>query len=387
MTEKILANKDLFFDRPFAHRIKEGWEKFSKGEEKLRQMIGDKEEPAAITEYCRNLLSCALSEACFEVGHNGAQGEKFDLILSPEKNKFMLFFLEAFKKQAPENVLKNWNIILGRPACGNHILGFHGKKVSPEDVYVKIEKDGSSNECNVVGYSEKLLPVLKNDKNEALWFFDLLLDMTLGEIVNMQYIDTIDMTDKPFGDKDNAVPLIDLPMEMTKMYGNKEGWDTVESYLESYVGYQMKPDEDSENFVPRHDIYVGFSSFSPIVNCYYNGDKYFTEQAYNNGAVAGFIFYPLWSFEEDAENKKSDKMLDFRDELEEFINKKTENSALCFLGGATGVFFGYLDFIAWDLKAVLTAAEEFFASKDFIPYACFQAFNEDSESISLKRQD
>lgn len=383
MHEKVLADKTLFFDQPFTQRIKEGWDSFSQGEEKLREMIRNKAASNDITDYCCKLLSPAFSDVCFEVGFNG---EKYDLILTPEKNKFMLFFLDAFKKQAPENVLKNWNVILGRPACGNQILGFHGEKISPSDVYVKIEKDEDSGECNAVGYSKKLLHVLKRDRNEALWFFDLLLDMALGEIVNMRYIDTIDMTDKPFGKNDNAVPLMELPLEMEKSYGGHEGWDTAEGYLESCVGYQMKPDEESENFIPRHDIYVGFSSFSPIINCYYNKDKHFTEQAQNNGAVSGFIFYPLWDFKEDSENKKSDKVLDFRDELEAYINQKTDNSAFCFLGGATGVYFGYLDFIAWDLKAVLTAAEEFFADKDFIPYACFQTFDEDSDSISLKLQ-
>ncbi|MDE6580245.1 MAG: hypothetical protein K2K41_06895, partial [Ruminiclostridium sp.] len=376
MHEKVLADKTLFFDRPFTQRIKEGCDSFSQGEEKLREMIRNKAASDDITDHCCKLLSPAFSDVCFEVGFNG---EKYDLILTPEKNKFMLFFLDAFKKQAPESILKNWNVILGRPACGNQILGFHGEKISPADVYVKIEKDENSGECHAVGYSKKLLHVLKRDRNEALWFFDLLLDMALGEMVNMRYIDTIDMTDKPFEKKDNAVPLMDLSLEMKKSYGDREGWDTAEGYLESCVGYQMKPDEESENFIPRHDIYVGFSSFSPIIDCYYNKDKHFTEQARNNGAVSGFIFYPLWDFEEDGENKKSDKVLDFRDELEAYINQKTNNSAFCFLGGATGVFFGYLDFIAWDLKAVLTAAEEFFADKNFIPYACFQAFDEESD--------
>ena len=31
--------------------------------------------------------------------------------------------------------------------------------------------------------------------------------------------------------------------------------------------------------------------------------------------------------------------------------------AVTFLGGATGLYCGYLDFIAWDLPAVLTAAQ------------------------------
>jgi hypothetical protein len=38
-----------------------------------------------------------------------------------------------------------------------------------------------------------------------------------------------------------------------------------------------------------------------------------------------------------------------------------------FLGGATGLYCGYLDFIAWDLPAVLTAAQAFFEESG-LPY-------------------
>ena len=157
MHEKVLADKTLFFDRPFTQKINYGWYSFSHGEKKLREMISSKAASDDITEYCCELLSPAFSEVCFEVGFNG---EKYDLILTPEKNKLMLFFLDAFKKQAPEKVLKNWNIILGRPACGNQILGFHGEKISPADVLVKLEKDEKSGQCRAVGYSKKLLHVL-----------------------------------------------------------------------------------------------------------------------------------------------------------------------------------------------------------------------------------
>ena len=36
------------------------------------------------------------------------------------------------------------------------------------------------------------------------------------------------------------------------------------------------------------------------------------------------------------------------------------DDALTLIGGATGIYTGYVDFIAWDLHAVLNAAAEFF---------------------------
>ena len=58
--------------------------------------------------------------------------------------------------------------------------------------------------------------------------------------------------------------------------------------------------------------------------------------------------------------------MDFRDELEQYINEKTNGSACRIIGGATGIYCSYLDFIAWDLKAVLDTAKEFFEDKKLV---------------------
>ena len=53
----------------------------------------------------------------------------------------------------------------------------------------------------------------------------------------------------------------------------------------------------------------------------------------------------------------------------------------CF-DGATGIYCGYLDFIAWDLPAVLDAAQaEFEASP--VSWANFHVFRRDAQTISL----
>ena len=55
---------------------------------------------------------------------------------------------------------------------------------------------------------------------------------------------------------------------------------------------------------------------------------------------------------------------------------------MTFLGGATGLYCGYLDFIAWDLPSVLTAAQAFFKGSD-LPYAHFHAFRRDVGCVPL----
>lgn len=43
------------------------------------------------------------------------------------------------------------------------------------------------------------------------------------------------------------------------------------------------------------------------------------------------------------------------------------------VGGATGVHFGYVDFIAWDLKPVLLETRAFLEASD-VPAASFHVF-------------
>ena len=59
---------------------------------------------------------------------------------------------------------------------------------------------------------------------------------------------------------------------------------------------------------------------------------------------------------------------------------------LTLTGGATGLYCGYVDFIAWDIRTVLKMAKEFFEDSD-IPWANFHTFRREAGSVPLKQQD
>ncbi|MCM1299544.1 MAG: hypothetical protein NC203_06665 [Firmicutes bacterium] len=379
MAEKQQSNYFSIFDRPFSQRIKEGWDKFSEGEEKLRNMIDNKESAESIAEFCHELLRPAFSDVFFEVGFNG---KKYELILSPEKEKFYLYFYEAFKKQAPQKITENWDIILGIPHSVYCEMVFHGKTVSPEDVTVKIEEKESFQLC-VTGYCEKLVDILKENKDEALRFLSLLIDMTVSEIVSMRYIKTIDITDKPIIGDRKTFSLDILPVVMENIYGDDKEWDLTESYLQKYSSYFFLPNESSYNFIPREDVYVGFSCLPQVIRCCCIDDDFYTEKAIKEGAVIGYIYYTTGEFSEKANKKKLDVILDFQDEFMKYIDEKTSGTACCFIGCATGIYCSYLDFIAWDLKLVLDTAKEFFKSKKTVKRAAYKFYCLDTGEIVI----
>ncbi|MBS6291652.1 MAG: recombinase family protein [Oscillibacter sp.] len=56
---------------------------------------------------------------------------------------------------------------------------------------------------------------------------------------------------------------------------------------------------------------------------------------------------------------------------------------LTLIGGATGLFCGYVDFIAWDIRTALQMAKEFFECSD-IPWASFHTFRREAGTVNLK---
>ena len=88
-----------------------------------------------------------------------------------------------------------------------------------------------------------------------------------------------------------------------------------------------------------------------LINDYLTARSDMVDEYHKDGIAAGFLLYPLSGFTGEERVKA---ILDFRDNLRDAILRDAGEEAVTFLGGATGLYCGYLDFIAWDLPAVLT---------------------------------
>ena len=119
---------------------------------------------------------------------------------------------------------------------------------------------------------------------------------------------------------------------------------------------------------------------APLVNGYLDADNDFMDALHADGAAAGFFCYPLDTLREE---EGTEKIFDFRDRLEEALAAGDGPEILTLTGGATGLFCGYVDFIAWDIRAVLQKAKEFFEGTD-IPWANFHTFRREAGTVALK---
>ena len=362
----------------FRERTENWWETFAEMEAELRQMMDEDKDHtrgAEIVAQMEETLNLVFDEISFEMGFNG---EKHELILTPEGDKVKLFELVYFQKHAPKEVLEHWNILVGRQPLQNIGLRTEdGWDISGEDVQIWLEEQGE-NSFAISAYCEKLLPMLREEEGRAWWMLTTLTDQVLGEISHMRYIDSFDVLEEPKAEP--SFLLSQLPDKLREQ-GLELSTDP-EAYLESYLGYKMEPKQDPDADW-RLDVMAGSTCCVPLINGYLNADNDFMDDLHADGTVAGFFCYPLDTLREE---EGSQKIFDFRDKLEEVFTTDEGSEVLTLTGGATGLYCGYVDFIAWDIQEALNMAKEFFEGTD-IPWAIFHTFRREAGSVPLKQQD
>ncbi|RKJ46371.1 hypothetical protein D7X98_03120 [bacterium 1XD8-76] len=370
-------NRSLpLFELPFRERVREGWKNFLKDEAELRRLIDERAGGEEIGEQLEILLCPVFTEVYAEVGlHEG----KYDLILNLEGDWSRLFPLVYFKRRAPKEVLKNWNILVGRQArdekSGSFQLRIEEDLVSEEDFQVWTVWTGKEAEVSV--FCEKLLPLLPERESNAYWIVYTMLDYAMGELTEMKYISELKLLQAP--KEQNALPLSELlPHFMEQLSLTREELFDAERYCQMYTGYQMKPDEEAEDGL-RRDVYVGSCGFLPLLNEFWRGESRMMDTFHRDGIAAGYFCYPLYGFQGE---DRSAQILDFRDEMADKIEETAGADSFSFIGGASGICYGYLDFIAWDLKAVLDAAVSVFGESG-IDWAMFHSFRQDADGITL----
>ncbi len=364
------------FHRSFKQRVSECWHVFLKGEEELRKLIDENAESDDIMAHLEGILAIAFTEVYAEVGFNG---EKYDLILNLEGNWARLFELTYFKNQAPKEVFEHWNILVGRQSrneqSGEFGLRIAGNNVSTTDFEVWLEWEDGNAKVSV--YCEKLLPLLKERAGEAYWITYIMLDYAVGELAEMKYISDLEILCEPLGG--NAFSLGDLlSYFQEKLSLSKEELFDEERYCQLYSAYQMQPQEEADDGL-RRDVFAGSSCVVPLLNDFWNAESRMMDDFHKDGIVAGYFCYPLYGFEGD---DRGAKILDFRDEMVERIENLAGPEAFLFIGGASGIYYGYIDFIAWDLEAVLDAAQMIF-EKSGIDWVMYHGFRQDIDGVTI----
>ena len=320
---------------------------------------------------CGDILREALENQAFELGFNG---EKYELILTPEGSIEVLLEDCYFQRHVPAEVAEHWNILVGRQRMSGLALDAGEGPIRGEDVQVWIEA-GKGDRYGLKLYCEKLLSLLTEDEGRVWWLLTTLTDQLLGELVNMRYIRSFDVLKAP--DEGKSCLLSELPEELSRC-GAKLDITAEEVIAENYTFYSLDPSEDP-NADYRLDTISGASLCPTLVSEYLQGEDRMVNELQADGAVAGFFIYPLSGF--SGENR-SEEILALRDRAK--ARMETPEGAECcsFIGGATGIYSGYLDFIAWDLDATVRLMSAFFEAEG-LPWLAARVFRRDARPLGI----
>lgn len=374
------------FRENFRKRTAKAWKEFAAREEELRNLVDSApENPAGgeSAEYPRGqelvdrlnaILGLAFDEPTFEVC--AARGT-YQVVFTGFGGTEELLQLDYFLRQAPAEVTEKWCFQIGREAMDEIALVFDGVRLEAEDVQVRVEKL-ENGQAGLTLYCGKLASMMGEDENRGYWALSSILDLVLGQMPAQRLVGYLDVEMEPL--EDTGLHLSDLRDTLISLGYSLDADPKL--LLESYSGYSQQPAETpGEEW--RDDVVAGTTRGDRLLREYWDGREELMDRFHADGVAAGFFVYPLDGFEEP---DRTQKIFDFRNALEEAIEEKAGADAWTTLGRATGTVCGYLDFMAWDLHAVLRAAQEFFRNSH-LKWAVFQTFRRNIPSVTLMYRD
>ncbi len=304
-----------------------------------------------------------------------AEKEKYEMILSPEGNLLSFFVLDYYRKRAADSIKEKWNILVGRQPNANIGIRMGDANVDADDFQMWVKNENGMVELEL--YCEKLLALLRENEGEAYNIMYVLLDNTVGELAGMKYIGYVELLPKK--KQEAGESLSELPAVLERICGSRVCMPEI--FYDSYSGYRPNQVDDKHDRADRGDVFVGTTRCYPCVYDYMERKTAWVSHLASSGICLGYFAYPNDMFAE-VENR-GEAILDFRDGIQAKIAERAGEDCVLFTGGASGVFSTYIDFIAWDIKALLEAAEAVFGESP-LSAAFYRSMRQDAEVVRLK---
>ena len=373
LLEQCVDSLDLpSFRRCFRERAGTAWAGFLEATPEILRLLElpDRESVSEeVVGTVEAIVSQVLDGVAFEIGYNDGTPE---LVLSPEADRVRLFEIHEFVRRAPSEVTSVWSIREGRVPRGEYQLRHDGVSIDASDVDVLVERRGERVALTL--HCPKLAGLMPHDEDRVWWMVSSIMEHTLGEAVCMTILDGIEVVpEPPVGE---VVRLSDLGAVLMDMGFNMS--IDAEGVLSDTIVYSLDPFSDPDADW-RLDVHSGSSRCAPLVNGYLHMEHGAMDVLHRDGAVAGFLAYPLDSFDGD---DRAERIMTFREQVESAILDDVGRDAVEFIGGATGLYRGYVDLIAWDIGAVIESAKRFFRDSE-VQWAGFHTFRRGPASVML----
>lgn len=327
------------------NRVAKFWKSFSEEEYQIREMMDNKVEGETLLNFVDSILQIAFNKVYFEMGINN-EG-KYELILTPEGDRTRLMLLHYWLQYVPQHLLKYWNFYSTKPAHSKPgaIIDMFDIRLGEDDIIIYPAIDNDKSKINIELYSPKLMTL---DENKRYSMFFIYLDQFIGELYTMEYIGYIDFVEEKQNKRSSKIS--DFRSFIDKAIKD-HGWPNFDNPCEIYSGYRMEPNQE-EGWKLREDIFSGYTSCTPLLDDYYNGENKRSDEAKENGVIFGFLFF-------ENINIPRENVVNFRGEIEDKIAAAVIPYGIAnSLGGATGFHFSYIDFIIYDFETFIPIVKE-----------------------------
>lgn len=311
-----------------------------------------------------------------------AEDERIKVEISPNGWRLECFPILEFLRRVPESLADRWTFTAGRARrddtsfetfmAGNEVL-------SADDVLIWPEPHEGM--WRLLVYIEDFKGTEERARIECFQAVRALIDRTVGEAARLRRADAITLVPKaPSGEgltlSEFREFLFEKAPECRRM--------TLKDYAWLPHEYGVRP--DTRPGAPLlADVTEGITHCPPLGYLYGQGKSIGMDALGAAGACAGFLFLDV---KDDAEGlaPKKDRRIKARKTLEARL-RGLGDGYLDVVGYASGVRYEYLQFIAWDLSAVLECASAAFEELDDVVEAGFHTYLRDASAFMMKTRN
>ena len=311
-----------------------------------------------------------------------AEDDRIKVEISPNGWRLECFPILEFLRRVPESLADRWTFTAGRARrddtsfetfmAGNEVL-------SADDVLIWPEPHEGM--WRLLVYIEDFKGTEEHARIECFQAVRALIDRTVGEAARLRRADAITLVPKaPSGEgltlSEFREFLFEKAPECRRM--------TLKDYAWLPHEYGMRP--DTRPGAPLlADVTEGITHCPPLGYLYGQGKSIGMDALGAAGACAGFLFLDV---KDDAEGlaPKKDRRIKARKTLEARL-RGLGDGYLDVVGYASGVRYEYLQFIAWDLSAVLECASAAFEELDDVVEAGFHTYLRDASAFMMKTRN
>ena len=361
----------------FLDRVKLTWDEFKQRRSHIEDLINTNEHDLAIAllEECFHVL---FEDINFELG---IKDKAYEIIFPTECDLATTLQLKTFIAHVPSKLKKHWSFIIGRPYDANLIIDNGAAKLTSQDFMV-YSCDIGNNRYDLKIIAPKLKKLTSTDEQaQKLAFY--FIASTLGEVNYLNHIAGLELLNKEANIKDlsdyDQGCTLDSFIEKLKEQGLKLNND-VKLLPDSCLKEYQHATPYGNEMCSRFDIDHGMSSLLGLHVEFLREESSLYNSFYHNGAIPVFICFELTNPPKSSSLHITDSQLE---KMVATIRNKTAAVA-SIVGYASGLNYGYIDCIAWDVQKFLACIDYYFNQNDKIKSAACQAFNQSDSFVRLK---